>query len=94
MQFVKPLRSGQITIPVSFRQELGIDDKTLLQITLDGVELRIKPVKIGTSARDSAWFGKLYDQFAPVRKEGQKYSSGQIDTSIKKALKAVRKSHV
>lgn len=92
-QFVKPLRSGQITIPASLREELGIDSDTFLQIRLVEGELRIKPVRIATKAQDTAWFKKLYDQFNEVRKEAGRFSEKEIDHTIDKAVKAVRKSH-
>lgn len=92
-QIIKTLRSGQITIPSSYREKLGIDSQTLLQISLAGNELRIKPVKISTAAKNTAWFKKLYDRFSPVRKEAQSYSQRQIDKYIDRAVKAVRKQH-
>lgn len=92
-QLVKSLRSGQITIPALFRQKLGIDGDTFLQIRLVEGELRIKPVRITPKAEETAWFRKLYDQFGEVRKEAQAISEKQIDQAINKAVKAVRKSH-
>lgn len=93
IQLVKPLRSGQITIPATFREELGIDSDTFLQISLVEGELRIKPVKVTPKAGDTAWFKKLYDQFSEVRKEAQPIPGKQIDKVIDRAVKAVRKSH-
>ena len=92
-QLVKALRSGQITIPSEFREKLGIDEETFLQIKLIEGELRIKPVKVSQKTGDSVWFKKLYDEFTPVRKQGLKYSEKEIDKSIDNAVKAVRKSH-
>lgn len=43
-KIVKPLAKGQITIPVEFRQALGIDAETLLSISLVGEHLEIKPL--------------------------------------------------
>lgn len=93
-QLVKALRSGQITIPSEFREKLGIDEDSFLQINLIEGELRIKPVRITQKAGDSVWFEKLYGQFSKVRKEAQKYSEKEIDKTIDKAVKAIRKSHV
>ena len=39
---IRPVRSGQITIPAEFRERLGIDADTLLQISLVSGELRIR----------------------------------------------------
>ncbi len=93
-QLIKPLRGGQITIPALFRDKLGIDQHSLLQLSIVGQELRIKPVTILSTAAGAPWFKKVYDQFAPVRQEAKKYSETQIDTAIDTAVKAVRKSHV
>lgn len=93
-QLVKALRSGQITIPNEFREKLGIDENSFLQINLIEGELRIKPVRITQKAGDSVWFKNLYSQFSKVRKEAQKYSEKEIDKTIDKAVKAIRKSHV
>lgn len=92
-QLVKPLRSGQITIPAHFREKLGLDSDTLLQMSLVEGELRMKPIRITTSAKDTFWFKKLYDQFSKTRKEARIMPEKEIDKSIDKALKAVRKSH-
>ena len=70
---VRPLRSGQITIPAEFRQQLDIDEHTLLQIVLVGHELRIRPVKVSDAASGSAWAKELYAMFAPVRTEIAKH---------------------
>lgn len=93
-QLVKPLRSGQITIPAAIREKLGMDSDTFLQIRLVEGELRIKPVKFTPKAGDTAWFKKLYDRFSEVRKETQSMSEKQINHTINEAVKAVRKSHV
>ena len=94
-KIVKPLRSGQVTIPADFREKLGIDSDTLLQITLMEGELRIKPVRTTAVFDGSSWFKELYDLFAPVRKEAKekRLSSQEIDEAIDQAVKAVRKSH-
>lgn len=94
IQLVKPLRSGQITIPASLRRKLGFDNNTYLQIRIVEGELRIKPVKIAEKAGESAWFKSLYDQFSEVRKEAQSSTEKEIDQTIDEAVKAVRKSHV
>jgi bifunctional DNA-binding transcriptional regulator/antitoxin component of YhaV-PrlF toxin-antitoxin module len=91
MKLVRPLRSGQITIPVEFRSKLDIDEHTLLQIVLMGQELRIRPVKVTGTDTGSFWASELYDLFAPVRKEAGKHSEKDIDADIGKAVAAVRR---
>ena len=93
-QLVKALRSGQITIPSEFREKLGIDKDSFLQINLIEGELRIKPVKVSQKAGDSLWYKKLYDEFGKVRKESKRYSEKEIDKTIDKVVKATRKFHV
>jgi bifunctional DNA-binding transcriptional regulator/antitoxin component of YhaV-PrlF toxin-antitoxin module len=92
-KIIKPLRSGQITIPVAYREKLGIDADTLLQIRLTQGELRIKPVKAVDAARGSPWLKELYDYFAPARKEAAKYTEDEINADIDKAVKEVRQKH-
>ncbi len=93
IRIVQPLRSGQITIPVEFRKRLGITDKTVLQLTLEADELRIKPLAVTATASGSAWFKDLYDYFAPVREEAQHLSEEEINTAIDQAVAAVRAKH-
>lgn len=92
-KIVKPLRSGQITIPADFREELGIKPDTLLQMSLLNGELRIKPVQISKGSQGSPWLKEAYVAFADVRKEMEKYSEEEINEAIDKAVKAVRKAH-
>lgn len=91
-KIVRPLRSGQITIPSDFREKLGINTDTLLQISLMHGELRIKPVKTVDTVGGSPWVKELYGLFSPVRKEAKekKYSEGKINNAIDLATKAVR----
>src|SRR3954447_18792746 len=88
-KIVRSLRNGEITIPIEFRRELGIESDTLLQQTLDNGELRIVPVR-ATRARGSAWLRDLYEQFAPVREEAAAYTEDEINAAIDDALNAVR----
>ena len=92
-KIVKSLRSGQITIPAAFREKLGIDADTLLQIRLTEGELRIKPVKAVDTARGFPWLKELYDYFAPARKEAAKYTEEEINADIDRAIKEVRQKH-
>lgn len=88
---VRPLRGGQITIPAEFRAKLDIDERTLLQITLAGQELHIRPVRVTDATPGSAWARELYDLFAPVRKEAARHSEKEIDADIDRAVAAVRR---
>lgn len=87
-KIVRSLRRGQITIPAEFRKELGIEEDTLLKLTLSGEKLEITPVK--TSPAGSSWAKDLYDLFAPVRKDASSYSKEEIDETIDRAIAEVR----
>lgn len=92
---IRFLRSGQITIPVDFREKLGIDSDTLLQISLMQGEIRLKPVRVSREvSQGSPWLKEAYDAFANVRKHMEKYSEQEINDAIDQAVRAVRKSHV
>ena len=71
---------------------LGITDDSLLQISTEGGELRIKPVKV-TDHAGSDWIKELYDLFASVREQTAKHSEKDINTAIDEAVQAVRKAH-
>jgi AbrB family looped-hinge helix DNA binding protein len=92
-KIVRPVRSGQITIPAEFRKRLGIESDTLLLISLVADELRIRPLSVSRRAEGSPWLKELYDQFAPVREEASAYSEAEINTAIDDAVKAVRQGH-
>lgn len=54
-KIVRPLAKGQITIPAEFRERLGIDADTLLNVTLLAGKLEITPVTVqerGEALRD------------------------------------------
>lgn len=92
-RIVRPLRSGQLTIPAEFRRKLGIGDDTLLQVTLEGGELRVKPLHVAETAGGSPWMKQLYDLFAPVRDEASELPEQEIDAAIDQAVAAVRRRH-
>ena len=92
-KLVRPLRGGQITIPAEMRRRLGITDDTLLRLTLDGSELRIRPVKTVETAAGSPWLKELYDLFAPVRAEAAEHSDEEVDTAIDQAVEATRRRY-
>jgi bifunctional DNA-binding transcriptional regulator/antitoxin component of YhaV-PrlF toxin-antitoxin module len=91
-RIVRPLRSGQITIPVEFRQRLDIRDDSLLQISLEHDELRIRKLAVGQVAGETEWFKELYDYFAPVREEilERGISEEEVNADIDAAVRAVR----
>jgi AbrB family looped-hinge helix DNA binding protein len=90
-RLVRPQRGGQITIPAAFRKQLGITEESVLLVTLEDGELRIKPVSPGDTAPGSPWLKELYDLFAPVREEAAQYPEAEIDAAIDAAVAAVRK---
>ena len=91
-KLVRPLRSGQITIPVSFRKALDITQDTLLEVTLEHGSLHITPARLAQTAADTTWFKDLYDLFAPVREEAREHSEAEIDQAIDQAVAAARTS--
>jgi AbrB family looped-hinge helix DNA binding protein len=92
-RLIRPLRSGQITIPVEFRKKLGINEESLLQLTLTEGELRLRPVHLTESKESSDWLKQLYERFAPMREEAKDIGEEEIDTAIAQAVKAVREEH-
>src|SRR5437867_3979089 len=80
---------GQLTIPAEFRRKLGITDDSLLQVTLDDGELRVRPVedKVG-----SPWLREVYEMFAPARAEASRYTEEEVNADIDEALAAVRRA--
>jgi bifunctional DNA-binding transcriptional regulator/antitoxin component of YhaV-PrlF toxin-antitoxin module len=92
-RIVRSLRNGQITIPIEFRRELGIGPDTLLQVTLDGDELRVTTLHTTGREPRSGWLKDLYEQFAPVRDEAKAYDESEINSAIDEAVRAVRAKH-
>ena len=90
-RIVRQLRSGQITIPAEFRRELGIKEDSLLQLTLDHGEIRIKPIEVRPSVQGSPWLKELYHRFAPVRDEGGDLGDEEINRAIDEAVRAVQR---
>ena len=88
-RIVRLLRRGQITIPAEFRRRLGIDDDTLLQLTLREDRIEILPV-VTTPAVDKAWAKELYEMFAPVRAKAQAMDEAEVDALIDEAINEVR----
>jgi len=46
IRLVKPRARGQITIPAEFRDQLGIDENTVLQMRLQGAKIEITPLRV------------------------------------------------
>ena len=44
-RLVKPYAKGQITIPAEFRERLGIDEDSILQLELKGSKIEITPLR-------------------------------------------------
>jgi AbrB family looped-hinge helix DNA binding protein len=88
-RIVRPLRRGQITIPAEFRRRLGIDDDTLLELTLREGRIEIVPVTAKPAA-GTAWAKELFDMFAPVRQEAPTMDEAEIDALIDDAVDKVR----
>lgn len=91
-RIVRPLRGGQITIPVEFRKRLGITESTMLQVRLDDGELRIKPVQLTETSDGSPWLQELYAYFAPVRQEiiERNISEDEVNADIDAAIQEAR----
>ena len=54
-RIVRPQAKGQITIPADFRERLGIDQDTFLQLTVRGSTIEVSPLRLakeGSALRD------------------------------------------
>lgn len=91
---IRPLRSGQITIPADFRRALDIGDDTLLHMSLEGDGLRITKLRAAPDPAGSPWLAELYRRFAPVRQEAidAGYTEEEINEAIDEAVADVRAS--
>jgi AbrB family looped-hinge helix DNA binding protein len=91
-RLVRTLRNGQITIPAEFRKQLGLDEHSLLRVTLADGELRIAPVRVSEDQVGSPWLKELYDYFAPVREAiaASGASEEEINAEIDAAIAEVR----
>ncbi|MGZ8876230.1 MAG: AbrB/MazE/SpoVT family DNA-binding domain-containing protein [Halobacteriota archaeon] len=91
-RIVRQLRGGQVTIPADYRRMLGITDDSLLQMSAEAGELRIKPIRV-TGQAGSGWINELYELFVPVRKQASQRSEQEVNAAIDEAVQAVRKAH-
>ena len=89
---MRSLRGGQITIPIEFRRELGIDEETMYRVTLSDGELRVAPVQVKEPSKGSPWLRELYEYFAPVREEilARGISEEELNADIDAAIAEVR----
>jgi AbrB family looped-hinge helix DNA binding protein len=92
-RIVRPLRNGQITIPAEFRRRLGISEESLLRLTLEDGELRLKPVTTAERDSGSPWLRELFAMFELARREAGRYSEAEVNDAIDAAVKAVRAEH-
>ncbi len=46
LRLVKPYAKGQVTIPVEFREKLGINENTILRMELKGSRIEITPLRV------------------------------------------------
>ena len=44
-RLIKPLAKGQITLPVAFRRQLGINEDTILRVSVRAGKIEIAPVR-------------------------------------------------
>jgi len=89
-RLVRPLRNGQITLPADFRRALQLDQAPMLQITLDGQELRIRAYNPDQIETGSTWLRDLYQLFAPVRRAVVECADQDINRAIDLALATLR----
>jgi bifunctional DNA-binding transcriptional regulator/antitoxin component of YhaV-PrlF toxin-antitoxin module len=47
-RIVRSQAKGQITVPIEFRERLGIDQDTFLRLTLRGSKIEVAPVQLST----------------------------------------------
>lgn len=91
---VRFLLGDEIDIPEVFREELGIDESTLLVLTTVDGELRIRPFPFNKnpSEKGSPLLRELYEYFAPVRAEilASGISQEVLFADIDAAVEAVR----
>lgn len=92
-KLVRPLRGGRITIPAEFRRRLGINQESLLRLTLDDRGLHITQVQVVETGAGSPWLRELYDMFAPVREEilERGISEEEVNADIDAAIAEVRR---
>jgi bifunctional DNA-binding transcriptional regulator/antitoxin component of YhaV-PrlF toxin-antitoxin module len=91
-KLIRPLRGGQMTIPAEFRRELGVDEETMLRVTLLDGTMLVTPVRVDESRKGSPGLKALYEYFAPVREEilARGISEEELNADIDAAIAEVR----
>jgi AbrB family looped-hinge helix DNA binding protein len=89
-RLVRPLRNGQITLPAAFRRALGLDSASMLQVTLEGDELRIRAYNPEQPETGSEWLRNLYLLFHSVRREAVYSTEQDINAVIDQAIATLR----
>jgi AbrB family looped-hinge helix DNA binding protein len=87
---VKPLRKGQVNIPAEFREKLGIEENSLLRLTLTGDKIEITPMATVSKSEQRTWVQELYAMFAPVREDARELTETEVDALIDEAIAEVR----
>jgi bifunctional DNA-binding transcriptional regulator/antitoxin component of YhaV-PrlF toxin-antitoxin module len=87
---VHVLRGGQVTIPIEFRRELGLDEASLVEFRLTNGMLTLQPVE--TKPKGSEWLHDVYEAFEPVRREIREkgMTEEEVDALINEAFQDVR----
>jgi bifunctional DNA-binding transcriptional regulator/antitoxin component of YhaV-PrlF toxin-antitoxin module len=57
-RIVRSQAKGQITVPIEFRERLGIDQNTFLRLTLRGSKIEVSTVQMGTERNTVRDFGQ------------------------------------
>jgi bifunctional DNA-binding transcriptional regulator/antitoxin component of YhaV-PrlF toxin-antitoxin module len=89
-RLVRPLRNGQITLPVGFRRALRLDEAMFLQVTLDGDELRVRAYTPDKLETGSDWLRDLYGLFHSVRHSAADSTDQFINAAIDQAIAHLR----
>lgn len=89
---IRVRRGGRVTIPAEFRRRLGIDDQTLLLMSVEDGVMRVLPVPIEGLDEESDWLDALYQAYAPIRAEilARGISEEEINADIDTAIAEVR----
>jgi bifunctional DNA-binding transcriptional regulator/antitoxin component of YhaV-PrlF toxin-antitoxin module len=89
---VQVLRGGRIVIPAEFRRLIGIEDDSLLRITVEDGDLRVSPVNSEMQGKERDWLDALYDAYAPTRADilARGISEEEVNTDIDAAIAEVR----
>jgi AbrB family looped-hinge helix DNA binding protein len=91
MPLVKVVRNGQITIPKELRAILDIQEGDVLEITLNGTDMIIKPkIAVDKDPTRESFFAAVDE----IRAEMKDADPEQITKEIEEAVAAVKKEAV